>query len=83
MAAKRRLSPDDPSSFSRPSECRVNALDLVWDIDFIKSIINGTAYLDVEKSSASVDRLVSERKNYFLNEIRSFFQVLVYPELIN
>lgn len=69
MAAKRRLSPDDPSSFSRPSECRVNALDLVWDIDFIKSIINGTAYLDVEKSSPSVDRLILDTRKLDIHRV--------------
>lgn len=56
--AGERLSPDDPASYSRPSECRICKLDLVWEIDFNKKIINGTVYLDAEKSSASVNRLI-------------------------
>eukprot|EP00106_Octopus_bimaculoides_P020632 XP_014788074.1 PREDICTED: leukotriene A-4 hydrolase-like [Octopus bimaculoides] len=47
-------SPTDPHSFSRPDQCRLIFLDLVWDIDFSKKVINGTAYIDLEKNSASI-----------------------------
>ncbi|GAB1606419.1 leukotriene A-4 hydrolase-like [Argonauta hians] len=51
------VSPD-PHSFSRPDQCRQIALDLVWDIDFTKSIINGTAYIDLEKTASSISTVI-------------------------
>ncbi|CAG9563858.1 unnamed protein product [Danaus chrysippus] len=42
------LSPLDPSSFSRPEQAIIKHVDLSYDVDFDKKVLNGVAVLTIE-----------------------------------
>jgi len=53
------MSPDDPSSFSRPDECVVTHLHLDLEVDFTEKLLRGSVRLDAHKILISAQFLVS------------------------
>ncbi|XP_013388394.1 leukotriene A-4 hydrolase [Lingula anatina] len=64
-----RLSPGDPSSFSRPEYCVVVHLHLNWDVNFDKKILNGSVELDLEKKKTDVDVVILDSKDLTIHRI--------------
>ena len=54
-----RLSPGDPSSYSRPEECIVTDLSLDIHVDFTRKVIYGTGVYSCRRMEVGVDALVS------------------------
>lgn len=54
-----RLSPDDPSSYSRPDECFVSDLSLDLALDFKRKVVSGTGTYTCRKAKPGADVLVS------------------------
>lgn len=54
-----RLSKNDPNSFSTPEDVIIKHIDLDWNVNFEKSIINGTALLKFEIIAKSISSIVS------------------------
>ena len=52
------LSPEDPCSYSRPDECKVNSLDLNLEVDFDSKKLCGYVDLTVERMKDVVQNLV-------------------------
>ena len=52
------LSPEDPCSYSRPDECKVNSLDLNLEVDFDSKKLCGYVDLTVERMKDGVQNLV-------------------------
>lgn len=56
--SKKGLSPTDPSSYSRPEDCKLTHLDLNVDVDFNKQIVSGFAHWTVERQKDGIDTVV-------------------------
>lgn len=63
------LSPSDPSSYSRPEDCRLTHLDLDVDVDFQRHVLSGFAHWTVEKQKDGVDTVVLDSKDITIKNI--------------
>lgn len=54
-----RLSPGDPSSYSRPEECVVTDLNLDLQVDFARKVIHGTGVYSCKRVEVGAEALVS------------------------
>lgn len=54
-----RLSKVDPSSYSTPENEIIKNIDLDWNIDFERHVVNGTATYTFEIIAASIETIVS------------------------
>ncbi|CAB4062132.1 unnamed protein product [Lepeophtheirus salmonis] len=59
----KRLSPGDPSSYSRPDEVKVLETFLELDVNFEDHVLEGSATLTVEKVLASASTLILDSRN--------------------
>ena len=62
------LSKTDPSSFSNPEDALVKELHLVLDVNFSQKVLNGYVDVTVEKTSPTVETLVSSLLSPIINE---------------
>lgn len=54
-----RLSKVDPSSYSSPEKEIIKNIDLDWNIDFDRHVVNGTATYTFKILAASIETIVS------------------------
>ena len=57
--SKEGLSPNDPSSFSRPEQVKVVHIHLDLDVDFSTHILKGCAKVELERYDPSAKSVVS------------------------
>ncbi|KAJ9599849.1 hypothetical protein L9F63_009889 [Diploptera punctata] len=57
------LSPGDPSSFSRPEDAVVTAINLYLDVNFENKVLTGKANLTVEKKKSEVTHVILDLKD--------------------
>lgn len=53
-----RLSPGDPSSYSRPEECMITDLELDIHVDFSRKVIHGTGTYKAKRMEVGAEVLV-------------------------
>ena len=51
----------DPNSHSNPEECLVTHISLLWDVDFERKVLSGSAELTVERQTDTADKIVSSK----------------------
>ena len=56
---KESLSPNDPSSFSRPELVKITHIHLTLDVNFSTNVLKGSAVLQLEKCEPSETSIVS------------------------
>jgi len=59
----KRLSPNDPNSYSRPEECCVTDLIMELSVDFATKTIKGTAEYACQRKEVGADVIVSFKFN--------------------
>jgi len=52
------LSPQDPSSYSRPDHIKTNDIHLDWDLDFETKIVTGSCTLSMEKIMSDISSVI-------------------------
>ncbi|XP_069973085.1 leukotriene A-4 hydrolase-like [Penaeus vannamei] len=65
-----RLSPSDPSSYSRPEQVVVVSIDLKWDVDFSSKVISGFATLTVERKQDEAQHLILDARDLSIKAVR-------------
>lgn len=55
-----RLSKVDPSSYSTPENEVIQNIDLDWNIDFERHVVNGTATYTFKIIAESIEQIVSD-----------------------
>lgn len=68
-SSRMALSPDDPSSFSRPDLVGVTHIHLKLGVNFDKNILEGHVILDAERKDKTADSLILDVKNITLLDI--------------
>nr|XP_022300395.1 leukotriene A-4 hydrolase-like isoform X2 [Crassostrea virginica] len=63
------LSPEDPCSYSRPDECKVNSLDLNLEVDFDSKKLCGYVDLSVERMKDGVQNLILDTRDIDIQKI--------------
>ena len=64
-----RLSPGDPSSYSRPEIAKVTHIHLQLEINFDQQILEGLAILDVEKVDPKAQEVVLDARGLNIKSI--------------
>ena len=58
----------DPNSHSNPEECLVTHISLLWDVDFERKVLSGSAELIVERQIHTADKIVSSYHFGLINQ---------------
>ena len=58
----------DPNSHSNPEECLVTHISLLWDVDFERKVLSGSAELIVERQTDTADKIVSSYHFGLINQ---------------
>ena len=58
----------DPNSHSNPEECLVTHISLLWDVDFERKVLSGSAELIVERQTDTADKIVSSYHIGLINQ---------------
>ncbi|XP_040564272.1 LOW QUALITY PROTEIN: leukotriene A-4 hydrolase [Lepeophtheirus salmonis] len=74
----KRLSPGDPSSYSRPDEVKVLETFLELDVNFEDHVLEGSATLTVEKVLAFASTLILDSRNLDISQVSCEGSELVF-----
>lgn len=70
MVSCEGLSPNDPSSFARPEECRVVDIHLNLDVNFEQRVLSGSVLLIVEKQTEDVEHVLLDIRDITVHYIK-------------
>ncbi|OXA59860.1 leukotriene A-4 hydrolase [Folsomia candida] len=71
MSAPKRLSPNDPNSFSNPENVRVDHMHMKWNVDFAKKIIGGQVTYRLLPVTQPVQQIVFDTRQLTVNSVKS------------
>ena len=70
----------DPNSHSNPEECLVTHISFLWDVDFERKVLSGSAELIVERQTDTADKIVSSKfLPYWLDKPGIFLVFSTFP----